>query len=238
MVRAPLLPRCTLVASLFLMACSGRPAPSGTPADSPGARIGDPAIAAAINAPIMVDPSLGQLSNNDAIRPPPAPDPLSMPSDALGMEVDKVDPATLAHAPAAKGECPRCTAAASALTLAAFAESQGEGAACVAGLRYATGWAERLPATLPLPTGARVVEAAGTDAPGCGLRVVSFSTATPAERVIDWFFTRTRGDGLAFDHGEVHGRHLLAGTRGRRRFAIHAVPRPGGGTDATLLSSD
>ena len=238
MVRAPLLPHCTLVASLLIAACSGRPAPSGTPADRPGVRIGDPAIAAAINAPIMVDPSLGQLSNIDAIRPPPAPDPLSMPPDALGMGVDKVDPATLEHAPAAQGECSRCAAAASALTLAAFAERQGESAACVAGLRYATGWAERLPATLALPTGARVVEAAGTDAPGCGLRVVSFSAATPAERVIDWFFTRSRGEGLAFDHGEAQRRHLLTGTRGRRRFAIHAVPRPGGGTDATLLSSN
>ncbi|MBB5714202.1 hypothetical protein FHS94_001033 [Sphingomonas aerophila] len=171
MVRAPLLPRCILTASLLLVACSGNQVPSDRPGDSPGARIGDPAIAAAINAPIMIDPALGQLSNIDAIRPPPAPEPMSIPPDALGMVADKVDPAALAHAPAANGECPRCTAAASALTLAAFAERQRASAACVAVLRYATGWAERLPATLPLPTGARVVEAAGTDVPGCDLRV-------------------------------------------------------------------
>lgn len=238
MVCAPLLPRCILAASLLLVACSENKASSGTPAVSPGARIGDPAIAAAINAPIMIDPALGQLSNVDAIRPPPAPDPLSMPPDALGMMADKVDPATLAHAPAANGGCSRCAAAATALTLAAFAERQGASAACVAGLRYATGWAERLPATLSLPTGARVVEAAGIEAPGCGLRVVSFSTATPANRLIDWFFTGARGNRLAFDHGEDQGRHLLTGTLGRRRFVVHAVPRPGGGADATLLSID
>ncbi|MBB5714201.1 hypothetical protein [Sphingomonas aerophila] len=56
--------------------------------------------------------------------------------------------------------------------------------------------------------------------------------------MIDWFFTRARGDRLAFDHGEDQGRHLLTGALGRRRFVVHAAPRPGGGADATLLSSD
>lgn len=171
-----------LLLLLALAACSRDPAPVQMSRD----RIGDPALAAAIAAPIMIDPGLGQSANADAIRPPTAPDPIAVPPDPLGRPDDPGPLAGLRHAPAPTA-CPACRIAHGALTLGALAERQPrrDAATCAASIRYAGDWADRLPPALPLPPATRVVEAAGSDAPGCALRLASLDSSMSAVQLID-----------------------------------------------------
>ena len=199
----------------------------------------DPATTAALRDQIMVDPALVQSANARAVRPAPRPDAGAMPPDDLGRPADTARPADLRPTPAATPGCPGCTAAKGALTLGALAERQRVPgiAACAPSIRYATGWANRLPPTLPLYPDAMVVEAAGSDAGGCALRVVSFTSAATLSRVSDWFYAHASRGGFAVGHRADGAEHLLAGHRGGGGFALYLRPRAGGGTEADLVSN-
>ena len=93
--------------------------------------------------------------------------------------------------------CPQCDAAKASLTLGALASRQRDHrtAACAGALRYSAGWADRLPADLPLYPDARVSEAAGSQGNSCALRAVSFSTGASLQQVMDWYYTRATNAG-------------------------------------------
>ena len=188
----------------------------------------DPAIAAALHDPIMIDPTLAQQSNANALRPPPRADPLSVPADPP--LTDPVPLAGLRRAPAPRGGCPECKAP--ALTLGAIAARSRP--AC-AGVTYSFTWANRLPADLPLYPGAQVTEAAGNDRSRCGLRVVSFATAAPAAKLVDWYYTRAAAAGWSAEQRAEGSTRLLGGTRGAAAYLIQVSPRDGGGSDVDLL---
>lgn len=199
----------------------------------------DPAFAAALRDQIVVDPGLTQQSNNRAVRPAPRPDTGAMPPDELGAPADTSKPGDLKPTPAAKAGCPQCTAARGAVTLGALAErtSTRDVAACTAGISYATMWSTRLPAALPLYPDARVSEAAGNDAGGCALRIVSFASAAPLGRVSDWYYAHLTRAGFAPEHRADGAEHVLGGDRGGTAFMVYLRPRAGGGTDVDLVSN-
>lgn len=214
-------------------------------ASSPGNRR-DPAIAAALHDQIMVDPALTHQANGDAVRPPPQPAAGGVPPESVaagGAHAPETAPTTsseqLKHAPDAKGACPNCTARREAVTLAGVAERQHNRrtSACVAKLGYSAGWATKLPGELPLYPDARVTEAAGTDADGCALRIVSFASATPPSTLIDWYYTRATRAGFGAEHQADAAQHVLGGTRARDGAAYvgYFTPRRDGGTDVDLI---
>jgi hypothetical protein len=170
---------------------------------------GDPALTAALRDQIMVDPALAQWSNANAVRPPPHPDPLSLPEDA-----------------ATGGR-----AVGGALTLGAAAERVPGIAQCAAAIGYSAVWSTRLPAAFPLYPDAAVAEAAGNDRDGCRLRVVSFAVAVPPDRALGWYAARARSAGYSVRRGA--GR--VAGARAQARYVVFAQPRPGGGSDIDLI---
>lgn len=197
----------------------------------------DPALTASLADQIMVDPGLTQQSNADAVRPPPRPDPGSTPPVDIAAIPDRVDARALNHAPAASADCPECRAATGALTLGALAgrQSSPRTADCAAGVAYSAGWANRLPADLPLYPDARVVEAAGAARPGCALRVVTFVSSAPLGKIVDWYYTRARAAGYSAGHKADGEQHVLAGQRGDDAYVVYASPRAGGGTDIDLV---
>lgn len=230
---------------LTLAACGRAPDPQQdldsldrelTDANSAG-NMRDPTIAAALHDQIMVDPTLAQSSNANAVRPPPRPDSGAVPLDVP--RPDPVDPRTLRHAPAPSGTCPECTAKAGAFTLGALAALQREvgTAQCAGAVSYSAGWANRLPADLPLYPDARVSEAAGTAANGCALRIVSFASSAPVGKVIDWYYTRANAARYSADHRADAKMHTLGGTRGTDAYIVYATPRQGGGTDIDMVSN-
>lgn len=239
--RAPLDSALLLIAlPLALVACGKQPAEQ-TDLDKLDRELtstnqSDPALTAALRGQIMVDPALTQSSNDKSIRPPSRPDPGAIPPDGIGAKPDEVDPATLKTAPAAR-DCPDCRAAAGALTLGELAKRQQNRsmADCAARLGYSATWAARLSADVPLYPDARVAEAAG--AQECGLRVVSFVTAAPVTRVIDWYYTKTSKAGFAAEHQRDGAMHVLGGTRGHAAYVVYVSPRNGGGSDVDLVTN-
>ncbi|OWK33912.1 hypothetical protein SPDO_08010 [Sphingomonas dokdonensis] len=198
----------------------------------------DPVIAAALRDQIMVDPKLVQQANADTLRPPAQPESLGLPPENVADAAFKAEAGALKTAPAASDKCPQCAAARRALTLGALAASQGASANCVRNTAYSANWANRLPQSVPLYPDARVTEAAGADQQGCALRVVSFVSAAPPQRLLDWYHTRTSEAGYRNGHGMEGADHVLAGTRPAAAFMLHVRRRDGGGTSVDLMVDD
>lgn len=227
---------------LALAACSGETA-DNRDADTlddeladPGQAL-DPVIRSALQDPIMVDPLLTARSNADAIRPPSQPYSAPIP-----LSIEPAPATTVADAPmtapAPAGKCPECAAARDALTLGALAARQPDRrtAPCAATLHYAAGWADRLPADLPLHPAAHVVEAAGSEANGCSLRAVSFTVVQPMEAMLNWYRTRAAGGGYASRDATDGARHVLIGTRARDGSGYTAImTERDGGTVIDLI---
>lgn len=228
------------LACLFLGGCGGRPDDDAQlnaldnelAAMNDGSPARDPQLREALAGQIMVDPGLTQTSNANALRPPNRPPSDQLPSTPL--PADPVDARSLKSAPTAAKDCPECRGAANAYTLAAKAGQQAANAACLSGLRYSAAWAQRLPAALPPYPGAQVAEAAGNDANGCALRIVSLRTTAPPAKVIDYYYTRASGAGLSAEHKMDGTQHVLGGTGGNGAYIVYATPR-GGGTDIDLV---
>jgi hypothetical protein len=206
--------RLTLLSLLALAACGRAPEQAENLAAIDAALIdgnaSDPALTAALHDQIMVDPALAQQSNGNAVRPPPRPDPRSVPLDAA-----------TGHKPVN-----------GALTLGAIAEQVPGTAGCAAAIRYAAAWSTKLPPTFPLPADAVVAEAAGNDADGCRLRVVSFQVGTAPGRTLAWYAEHARAAGYSVERS---GDARLAGRRGEASYVVYAQPRAGGGTDVDLI---
>ena len=200
--------------ALALVGCGRTPEPTGNLAALDAALIdanaSDPALTAALHDQIMVDPALAQQSNGNAVRPPPRPDPQSVPLEAAtgGKPVN------------------------GALTLGAMAEQVPGTAGCASAIRYSAIWSTKLPPAFPLPTDAAVAEAAGNDAGGCSLRVVSFQVDTAPDRTLAWYAARARRAGYSVERS---GDARLAGQRGPATYVVYAQPRAGGGSDVDLI---
>lgn len=203
-----------------------------TAANGPAAA--DPAVRQALHDQIMVDPGLSQQSNANAVRPPSRPDWGAVPPDLP--RPDPVNAASLRPAPAARGDCPKCKVKAQAYTLGALAAAQPAGRGCAA-ITYSAGWANRLPADLPLYPDARVSEAAGNATGACRLRAVSFASSAAANKLIDWYYTRASAAGYTAERQGEGTMQVLGGTRGGDAFVVYVTPRPGGGTDVDLVTN-
>jgi hypothetical protein len=205
----------------------------------------DPALMSALHDQIMVDPTLAQQANNDAVRPPAQPYSGAVPPDGIaaapsGAGTGAATSETLKKAPAPAASCPQCTAKHESLTLGALAARQKDKRTsnCAGSMRYSARWAGRLPADLPLYPDARVSEAAGSDQGGCAMRAVSFASSAPLQTVLDWYYTRASKAGYSAEHQADGGEHVLGGTRGDAAFALFLTSRADGGTDVDLLANN
>lgn len=231
-----------VVLPLALAACSGSSDDSASANSANGV---DPALASALQDQIMVDPALGQQANGDSVRPPGQPYSGGVPADGVAANGDAVKNGDLMHAPApttADKSCASCEAARDSVTLGGLAQRQKDGktSSCAANIQYGAGWAQRLPADLPLYPQARVSEAAGTDGGQCQLRVVSFSSAQPLNTMIDWYYTKAVRAGYTAEHQVDGAQHILGGTRDKDggAYVIYLTARPDGGTDIDLVANN
>lgn len=224
--------------ALALAACGGAPKKQSLDSldkELAGANSADPAVTAALQDQIMVDPSLSDKANRDTARAPETPTRSMVPTEKGGPP-----------APSPKGmmRAPEPTASKDAnapkpLTLGELASRQaqrGGTAGCRTDqLRYSATYAARLPAEFPVFPQAHVSEAAAQDTPGCHLRVVSFTTAAPLRTVLDYYYTRAKTAGYSAEHQVSDADHILAGTKGDDAFYVTLTEHPGGGTEADLI---
>jgi hypothetical protein len=176
----------------------------------------DPALTSALEDQILVDPSLTQQSNRNAVRPPELPVQAQYPVAGAAPEprLGERSGAPKASAPAAPAGC-------------------GGNAA----LGMDSQWANRLPPAFPLYPGARVTEAAGSDANDCRVRVVSFRTADRAARVLDWYRTRAVQGDYSAEH-QIRGRdHVLGGAQPGGAYFLIVTPVASGSEVALIVNS-
>lgn len=181
----------------------------------------DPVLTSALEDQIMVDPSLSSMSNRNAVKAPDAPMTAPLPPETTG--------------PSAATQRPN------APTLGQLAAGQAKAArdkfaGCGLDVDYSMGWANRLPADLPLYPRARVEEAAGSDVPGCKLRAITFTTPAPQRAVIDFYIGQSKRSGFA-SSTEAKGRETLVGGTRNDGAAYYVVvtPAEAGGTIVDLV---
>jgi hypothetical protein len=212
MIRASII--ATIPAVLLLVGC-GSSANDKAELDKIDAKLGgkagaDPALSAALEDQIMVDPKLASQSNEDSIRPPNEPFQSTVPLDP--------------NAPDGAG---------TNQTLGSLAEQQARLSkdkfnGCVLDVKYSIDFANRLPGDLPLYPRARVVEAAGSDATNCRLRAVTYTTSATPKAMIDFYLTTARRAGYTASHNSEGSEELVSGTRDRDGGAFYSIIQSAG----------
>jgi hypothetical protein len=176
----------------------------------------DPALTAALEDQIMVDPSLSQQANEDAIRPAERPVQTPVPAGMGGPQRDN------------PGQ-----------TLGALAQKQAEISrdrfnGCRLDVDYSAGWAARLPADLPLYPNGRVVEAAGSDEGACRLRAVTYMASANPATVAKFYAILGQRGGYRTGTTVENGQTVVSGWRasdGAAYYAIIAADGEGSATD-------
>jgi hypothetical protein len=176
----------------------------------------DPALTAALEDQIMVDPTLSAQSNEDAVRPAPKPN----------------------QSPVPAGEG---LSSASAQTLGSLASAQSDISkdafnGCGLNVDYSMGFAAQLPADFPLMPKAQVVEAAGSNDNGCKLRAVTHNSASPIKDVAAHYSAVATRAGYKVGTKLDGKGQTVSGKRAADGGAFYVVLTPiGNGTSADLV---
>ena len=176
----------------------------------------DPALTSALEDQILVDPNLVQQAHPNSVRPPEAPAQAQYPAGS-----------------AAEGARGSLGAGDTRISF-----SGGEPTACGARFEYGAQWANRLPAEFPLYPGGRVTEAAGNNTGNCRMRVVTFHTGDPANRVLAHYRTLASRAGYSAEQQARGADQVLAGANEQSSGAYYLIATPvEGGTDVALITN-
>lgn len=204
----------------------------------------DPALAAALAGPVMVDPDLTHQNAAGAAIAGGGPVVIELPPverspeaiAAILAEAVATAGRKIESAPASSGKPP--AAVAQAITPAQLMDAiRPPGAACGGGkLEYGFGWTLALPTALPIYPRGHVVEAAGSKQPGCAVQFATFVTPVKPGDVLDFYATRAKVARMTvkrFSDGEMD---LLTGSGSGIAFALRVRPQEDGLTRADLIS--
>lgn len=211
-----------LAAALLLTGCDGRQ--DGAAGQEPI----DPAVADALADPIMSDLDLvGQnqagmslaVTGPTSIGVPPIDRSDAAIAAARDAATDQAGGTLIAPHDPADEDLSALRAAVTPAQMALAARIPRPG--CAARIEHSARWAALLPAALPLYPRAAVQEAAGTDAHGCGLRIVHFQTPGAIDDVLAFHHTRLRAAGYGVAHGADGDDHVLRAHRGNSRYLLY-----------------
>ncbi|WP_136161358.1 hypothetical protein [Sphingomonas flavalba] len=224
---------------LALAACQQTPS-SGLDDSDRALNVGnavDPALTAALEDQIMVDPDLAGASNRTSLKPGAPALRGAVPAPGGGGP-GKVEPGAALSGPLMKAPPPsRTTAATRPMTIGQRAGRQAarSGGGCNGNVVYGASWATSLPSAFPIFPRGQLVEAAGSDTPRCRLRIVSFTTDAAPAALLDYYYTRARRAGFDAERVREGQADILGGTRGDDAYYLIVNPRAGGGADADLV---
>ncbi|TMJ17362.1 MAG: hypothetical protein E6G92_13625 [Alphaproteobacteria bacterium] len=104
------------------------------------------------------------------------------------------------------------------------------------GIPFTTGnsYAQRLPAQFPIYPGGRLTEAAGADRGDCHIRVVTFTTPDPAERVLGHYRGLATRGGFSVEQQTRGADQVLGGVNGDAAYYLIVSPQ-GTGSDVSLI---
>ena len=208
----------------------------------------DPAMNDALEDAILVDPDLTDRANTNAGRTTNGPVDGMVPpergTDGSRYALAQLDGRMLS-APAPRkmtsdDECSDCGGVESADGMTLGAKADAQAGACTQKLDYDMGWSRRMPDAFPVYPRANVQEAAGVEGGRCDLRVVSFTTATPMKKVVDYYYTRAKRDGYSAEYLLRGGEHVLGGVRDADdgAYFITFARKSGGRTAVDIVASN
>jgi hypothetical protein len=209
----------------------------------PKQAVDDPALGAALADPIMVDADLVGQNQGFAAVVATGPTIIELPlldSSPEAVAAAKADAVRLAGGSIKPAPEPAQGNAADAAIRDAVTAGQlakAADAACADKAEYTARWAAALPEALPVYPRGAVQEAAGSDADGCGLRVVKFATPVEIADVLAFYATRAGAAGYAVRHSVHDSDHILWGAKGRAAYLLRVRPGDDGLTEADLVVS-
>jgi len=109
--------------------------------------------------------------------------------------------------------------------------------ACGVPFTYGNQYASRLPAEFPLYPGARLTEAAASDRGDCHIRVVTFTTPDPANRVLEHYRSRAAQAGFSAEQQARGADQILGGTSGEAAYYLIVTPTRAGSDVALLVNN-
>jgi hypothetical protein len=229
-----------IAAAMLLAACAD------DPAQVTDSGIDDPALSGALADAITIDPDLAGQNGAAAVASHPSLDGSvpSLDTSPAAISRARSDALALVGGSGAmrKAPTPRqiqgalpAEAALSAAARAAHSPGAGD---CAGKVEYTAAWAARLPDAFPVYPRGAVQEAAGTDAPGCSLRVVNFLTPVPVGEVMDFYFTRASKAGFSTQAVLQEGDTQLGGVKGGASYTVYARTLPSGATEVDLVTSN
>jgi len=209
---AALLLRSAAFAGLIALAACNRSGDGNNLAEMDNSLIGngaDPALTSALEDQILVDPNLVQQSNPNTARPPETPVQAQYPAGSgAGGQASA----------AADGDAPMPS---------------------VCGVPFRTGndYARRLPAEFPIYPGGRLTEAAGADRGACHARVVTFTTADPYNRVLEYYRSLAARAGFSAEQQARGADQVLGGTNGDAAYYLIVTPTRAGSDVALIVNN-
>ena len=180
----------------------------------------DPALTSALEDQILVDPNLVQQTHPNSARPPETPVQAQYPADGGSAAAGGAGGGSAGQASAATGGGGPATPS-----------------ACGAAFVYGNEWANRLPAEFPAYPGGRVTEAAGSDRGDCHMRVVTFTTGDPYNRVLEHYRSLADRAGFSAEQQARGGDQVLGGTRGEAAYYLIVTPTQAGSDVALILNN-
>lgn len=202
----------------------------------------DPAMTGALGDQIMVDPELsGQngaamsAGGNVADLPPEQRSPEAI--AAARQEAAKMAGGTLQSAPEPAGGGTSSLVEAAATAAQVAESSRAASTDCASRVEYSMSWAIRLPAALSVYPRGAVQEAAGIDADGCALKVISFITPVAPGDVVDFYYTQVRRAGYGAKYRMDGDDHVLGGSKGSTAYIVYARKLDNGLTEVDLIAS-
>jgi hypothetical protein len=205
----------------------------------------DPAVAAALDDPIMADPDLAAQNRGNTALSGGGPAMAEIPPDKrTPEEAERARAAAqdllgkrIEPAPTAAQTLPESRLARAA-TLQGVAQAlRLGGAGCPAKLGYGFGWAAQLPAGLPVYPRGHTRVAAGSDDPACNVRVVRFASPASASDLTDFYYASAVKAGLAPQRRREGSDEVVAGTKGAASYAVYIRTDADGMTEADLTVS-
>ena len=109
--------------------------------------------------------------------------------------------------------------------------------ACGAPFSYGNQYAGRLPAEFPLYPGGRLTEAAASDRGDCHIRVVTFATADPSNRVLEYYRSLAARGGFSAEQQTRGADQVLGGTNGDAAYYLIVTPTRAGSEVALIVNN-
>lgn len=203
----------------------------------------DPAVLAAINDPILVDPDLSRQNEGNAALTVNVDNALPLENRTLrAIEAAREEALALVGGrdamidlppPSGEGEAAPLAAR---FSLAERAILSGVGAECAGRAQGGFIWAARMPQTFPLYPRSAAQDAMGNASPGCALRAAVFRTPVPLEEVLAFYHMRALGAGYSSSRTVMGEEQVLRGTQGGAAFAVYARKAPDGTSEVDLVT--